>query len=61
MSYEELLACDADVVYLAIPSGPRNEYITKFIDAGKHIYTEKPVRWSLTPQAWVNSTRSMKL
>jgi hypothetical protein len=44
MTYGELLARDdLDALYCPLPTGLRNEWISKAIEAGKHIYSEKPM------------------
>jgi predicted dehydrogenase len=42
-AYEKLLASGVDVVILATPPGFRPGHIRAVIDAGKHLFTEKPV------------------
>lgn len=40
--YENLLdRCDIDAVYIPLPTGLHGEWITKALDAGKHIIAEK--------------------
>jgi len=41
-AYERLLASDVDVVILATPPGFRAQFIAAAIDAGKHVFAEKP-------------------
>lgn len=41
--YKKLLATDVDLVILATPPGFRPAHITATIEAGKHLFTEKPV------------------
>ncbi len=42
-AYKQVLATDCDLVILATPPGFRAEHITAAINAGKHVFTEKPV------------------
>ncbi len=42
-AYQKVLATDCDVVILATPPGFRPLHIEKAIDAGKHVFAEKPV------------------
>ncbi|MCW5937202.1 MAG: Gfo/Idh/MocA family oxidoreductase [Fimbriimonadaceae bacterium] len=42
-AYKHLLATDVDVVILAAPPGFRPAHLQAAVDAGKHIFTEKPV------------------
>jgi myo-inositol 2-dehydrogenase/D-chiro-inositol 1-dehydrogenase len=42
-AYKKLLATDVDLVILATPPGFRPAHIAATIDAGKHLFTEKPV------------------
>jgi predicted dehydrogenase len=42
-AYKKLLATDVDLVILATPPGFRPTHITAAVEAGKHIFTEKPV------------------
>jgi myo-inositol 2-dehydrogenase / D-chiro-inositol 1-dehydrogenase len=42
-SYLELLATDVDVVFLATPPGFRPLHFERAIEAGKHVFMEKPV------------------
>ena len=41
-AYKKLLACDLDVVILATPPGFRHIHIPAAVEAGKHIFLEKP-------------------
>ncbi len=41
--YKQLLASDVDLVILATPPGFRPMHIRAVIEAGKHLFTEKPV------------------
>ncbi len=41
-AFNKLLASDVDVVILATPPGFRPQYIAAAIDAGKHVFAEKP-------------------
>merc|ERR1712166_1704806 len=44
MSHDEMLQNpQIDAVYAPLPSGLRNDYLARAIDAGKHVYTEKPM------------------
>lgn len=42
-AYKALLATDCDVVILATPPGFRPGHLKAAVEAGKHIFTEKPV------------------
>ncbi len=42
-AYKQVLATDCDLVILATPPGFRAEHLTAAVNAGKHIFTEKPV------------------
>lgn len=42
-AYKKVLATECDVVILATPPGFRPIHIAAAVDAGKHIFTEKPV------------------
>lgn len=42
-AYQKLLSSDVDLVILATPPGFRPTHIKAVIDAGKHLFTEKPV------------------
>jgi len=42
-AYKQVLATDCDLVILATPPGFRAEHISAAINAGKHVFTEKPV------------------
>jgi predicted dehydrogenase len=42
-AYERLLKCDVDLVIQATPPGFRPIHIPAIIEAGKHLFTEKPV------------------
>lgn len=42
-AYKKLLATDVDLVILATPPGFRPEHFEAAVNAGKHIFTEKPV------------------
>jgi predicted dehydrogenase len=42
-AYERLLKCDVDLVIQATPPGFRPVHIPAIIEAGKHLFTEKPV------------------
>ncbi len=42
-AYKQVLATDCDLVILATPPAFRSEHITAAINAGKHVFTEKPV------------------
>ncbi len=41
-AYEKMLASDVDVVILATPPAFRPQFIAAAIDAGKHVFAEKP-------------------
>ena len=42
-AYEKVIACDVDVVILATPPHFRPAHLKAAIDAGKHVFMEKPV------------------
>ncbi|MFN7922706.1 MAG: Gfo/Idh/MocA family oxidoreductase [Bryobacteraceae bacterium] len=42
-AYKKLLASDVDVVLLATPPGFRPEHLRATVEAGKHVFCEKPV------------------
>jgi predicted dehydrogenase len=42
-AYKKLLATDVDLVILATPPGFRPTHLAAAVEAGKHIFTEKPV------------------
>ncbi|RMG37006.1 MAG: gfo/Idh/MocA family oxidoreductase [Planctomycetota bacterium] len=42
-AYKKVLACDIDLVILATPPGFRPLHFAAAVDAGKHIFMEKPV------------------
>ena len=42
-AYQQLLACDVDLVILATPPGFRPMHFEAAIEAGKHVFMEKPV------------------
>jgi predicted dehydrogenase len=42
-AYKDAIACGADVIQLATPPGFRPEHYLAAIDAGKHVFMEKPV------------------
>lgn len=42
-AYQQLLACDVDVVILATPPHFRPEHLAATVAAGKHAFVEKPV------------------
>ena len=53
-AYQKVIASDVDVVLLATPPGFRPTHLAACIDAGKHVFCEKPVatdapglRWAL--------------
>lgn len=57
--YKKLLQTDIDVVLLCTPPAFRPEHLAAAIDAGKHIYAEKPWRWTFpacfpcwSPRVW---------
>lgn len=41
-AYKKVLACDVDLVLLATPPGFRPEHLRAAIEAGKHVFMEKP-------------------
>ena len=42
-SYEKVLECDIDVILLATPPNYRPEQVKASVEAGKHIFQEKPI------------------
>ncbi len=42
-AYQKVLAADVDLVILATPPGYRPQHLAAAVDAGKHIFAEKPV------------------
>jgi predicted dehydrogenase len=42
-AYQKVLAADVDLVILATPPGYRPKHLAAAVDAGKHIFAEKPV------------------
>ena len=42
-AYEKVIACDVDIVILATPPGFRPIHLKAAIEAGKHVFMEKPV------------------
>jgi predicted dehydrogenase len=42
-AYEKVIACDIDMVILATPPGFRPRHLKAAIEAGKHVFMEKPV------------------
>ena len=42
-AYKKVLASDVDLVILATPPGFRPMHLAAAVDAGKHVFTEKPV------------------
>lgn len=42
-AYKQVLATDCDLVILATPPGFRAEQLMAAVNAGKHVFTEKPV------------------
>jgi predicted dehydrogenase len=42
-AYQQVIASDVDLVILATPPGFRPAHLKAAIDAGKHVFTEKPV------------------
>jgi predicted dehydrogenase len=42
-AYRKVIASDIDVVMLCTPPGHRPEHFEAAVDAGKHIFTEKPI------------------
>jgi dTDP-3,4-didehydro-2,6-dideoxy-alpha-D-glucose 3-reductase len=41
VGYKQLLAQDIDAVYIPLPTGLHDEWVTKSLNAGKHIFVEK--------------------
>jgi len=46
-THDELFSEGVDALYIPLPSGVRNEMVSKAIDAGKHVYLEKPMAGSV--------------
>lgn len=42
-AYQKLIASDVDVVILATPPGFRPDHLTAAVEAGKHVFCEKPM------------------
>lgn len=42
-AYKKVLACDVDMVILATPPGFRPQHFAAAVNAGKHVFMEKPV------------------
>ena len=42
-AYKKVLACDIDLILFATPPGFRSRHIEAAIEAGKHVFAEKPV------------------
>jgi len=42
-AYKKVIACDVDIVILATPPNFRPEHLAAAIEAGKHVFMEKPV------------------
>ncbi len=42
-AYEKVIACDIDMVILATPPGFRPMHLKSAVEAGKHVFMEKPV------------------
>ncbi|KAA3605201.1 MAG: gfo/Idh/MocA family oxidoreductase [Planctomycetota bacterium] len=42
-AYQKVLACDVDLVILATPPGFRPVHLRAAVEAGKHVFMEKPV------------------
>src|SRR5205814_2901622 len=42
-AYQKVIASDVDLVILATPPGFRPKHIAAAVDAGKHVFAEKPV------------------
>ncbi len=42
-AFRQVIACDVDLVLLATPPAFRPQHIAAAVDAGKHVFAEKPV------------------
>ncbi len=42
-AFEKVIACDVDLVILATPPGFRPQHLKAAVEAGKHVFMEKPV------------------
>ena len=42
-AFKKVIACDIDLIILATPPGFRPEHLRATVEAGKHVFTEKPV------------------
>jgi myo-inositol 2-dehydrogenase / D-chiro-inositol 1-dehydrogenase len=55
-AYQKVIASDVDVVLLATPPGFRPSHLAACIDAGKHVFCEKPVSTDAPGLRWVLET-----
>jgi dTDP-3,4-didehydro-2,6-dideoxy-alpha-D-glucose 3-reductase len=47
LGYENLLKQDIDAVYVPLPTGLHEEWVNKALVAGKHVYVEKSIAFTL--------------
>ena len=52
-AYKKVLACDIDMVILATPPHFRPEHLAAAVEAGKHVFMEKPVAVDPVGVRWV--------
>jgi predicted dehydrogenase len=46
-NFEDMLASDIDIVYIAVPNAAHHTYIKKALQAGKHVLCEKAITMNL--------------
>jgi dTDP-3,4-didehydro-2,6-dideoxy-alpha-D-glucose 3-reductase len=47
VGYENLLDQDIDAVYMPLPTGLHDEWVNRALSAGKHVYVEKSIAFTL--------------